>query len=67
VHCGPEPQVRAVNEIAIALIFAGGLSLILGRGPGFLLVAPAVVVIRPMSSYFAWSVLFPSARHRLGR
>jgi modulator of FtsH protease len=53
---------RFVNGLVILLVVVGGISLIVGRGPGLFLVAPAVVVIGPMSSYFAWSVLFATVR-----
>jgi len=55
----------AVGVTAIASMIVGGISLIVGRGPGLFMIMPAVVATVLLGSYFAWSVLFsrPAPRH----
>jgi hypothetical protein len=52
--------LRFTTALAVFLAIAGGLSLIIGAGPGLYLLAPVMLVLTPSGAYFAWSVMFPS-------
>jgi hypothetical protein len=51
--------IRLISQNAVALLgVATGISLILGRGPGLFFQVPALLLIIPIVSFNAWSVVF---------
>ncbi|MEO8745812.1 MAG: hypothetical protein ABI455_11165 [Candidatus Dormiibacterota bacterium] len=55
--------LRATPNLLALVSAAGGISLMVGKGPGLYLLAPSMIVVLPVILFNVWSLLFASELH----